>query len=861
MALTSGTRLGPYEIESPLGAGGMGEVYRAKDTRLGREVAIKVLPEALAKDTDRLRRFQQEAQAVAALNHPNILSIHDFGEHEGAPFLVSELLEGQTLREALEAGPLSARRAIEYGLGIAQGLAAAHDKGIVHRDLKPENVFVTKDGRVKVLDFGLAKLVHAEESHDTVATLASPATLPGMVMGTVGYMSPEQVKGKPSDARSDIFSFGAVLYEMLTGKRAFKRETSAETMTAILREEPPELVETGWQGPLGLQRILGRCLEKSVERRFQSASDLAFAIESLSGTSPASSGPQPQLKPETPLPGTKRSWLPWAAALAGALLLAAAWFVWHAASARPLLKYTRLTYQQGYVSNARFARDGQTIVYSAQWNNDPLQVYTVRKEFPQSTKVDLPNAILLALSASGDMEIAVDPTYNAWFTTGTMAEAQMVGGTPRAQEKNVLAADYAPGGRTLAFVREIARKVQLEYPAGKVIYTGTGYMDYVRVSPSGKEVAFLEHPIYGDDRGWVSIVDDAGHHRPLTQEFSSVQGLAWSAKGNEIWFTATDVGTDRQIYGVTLAGKVRTVLTNPLGTRILDIAPDGRVLLLNERQQTDITGIDPATGKERRGLEWFDGSLIADITPDGKAIAFLEWGGPAGPLYINGYRKMDGSAPVALGVGAGAKFSPDGATVATNVPSRPPQIDLNPVGAGESRRLSVGDVTSLRGGTAWFPDGKHLLLTGAPEGQPARTYLMDTEGGKPQVLGPAGFLGIAVAGDGKRIAGRNAAEDYVVFDRETEKVQAIPGIERQEQIQRWTDDGQSLIVYSANSWEAHIYRVDVATGKRTLLQNIELSDKAGSRLPIRLAYAERSKTYAYSAARNLGILYVVEGLQ
>src|ERR1019366_6855821 len=521
-------------------------------------------------------------------------------------------------------------------------------------------------------------------------------------------------------------------------------------------------------------------------------------------------------------PRAKRSWLPWAAA-AGVLLLAGAWFVWHSASARPQLKYTRLTYQQGYVSNARFARDGQTIVYSAQWNNDPLQVYTVRKEFPQSTKVDLPRAILLAPSASGDMEIAVDPVYSAWFTAGTMAEAQMAGGTPRRQEKNVLAADYAPDGRTLAFVREIDRKMQLEYPAGKVIYSGSGYMDYVRVSPSGKEVAFVEHPIYGDDRGWVSIVDDGGHHKQLTQEFSSVQGLAWSANGNEIWFTATELSTDRQVYGVTLAGKVRTVLTNPLGTRILDMAPDGRVLLLNERQETDITGIDPATGKEQLALEWFDGSLISDVTPDGKAIAFLEWGGPAGPLYICGYRKMDGSAPVALGPGAGGKFSPDGATVVTYVPSRPPQIALNPVGAGESRRLLPGDLTNLRNSASWFPDSKHLLLTGAPEGQPARTYVMDLEGGKPQVLGPAGFLGIAVAGDGKRIAGRNVAEEYAVFDRETEKVQAIPGIESQEQIQRWTDDGQALIVYATNEWSAHIYRVEVATGKRTLLQNIELS--------------------------------------
>jgi serine/threonine protein kinase len=289
MALTSGTKLGPYEILSPLGAGGMGEVYRARDTRLGRDVAIKVLPEALAKDADRLRRFEQEARTIATLNHPNILGIHDIGTHEGAPFLVSELLEGQSLRETFETGPLPVRRASDYALGIARGLAAAHEKGVVHRNLKPENVFITCDGRVKVLDFGLAKLVLPEESRDTEATLASPVTLPGMVMGTVGYMSPEQVRGGASDARSDIFSFGAVLYEMLTGKRAFKRDTSAETMTAILREEPPELNGTAWQGPPALQRILVRCLEKNVERRFQSASDLAFAIDSLSGTSSGSS--------------------------------------------------------------------------------------------------------------------------------------------------------------------------------------------------------------------------------------------------------------------------------------------------------------------------------------------------------------------------------------------------------------------------------------------------------------------------------------------------------------------------------------------------------------------------------------------
>ena len=860
MALTSGTKLGPYEILAPVGAGGMGEVYRARDTRLGREVAIKVLPEALAKDAERLQRFEQEARTIAVLNHPNILGIHDIGNHDGTPFLVSELLEGQTLREKLEAGPLPLRRAIEYALGIAQGLAAAHDKGIVHRDLKPENVFITREGRVKVLDFGLAKLLRPEQSRDTVATLASPATLPGMVMGTVGYMSPEQVKGGASDARSDIFSFGAVLYEMLSGKRAFKCDTSAETMTAILREEPADLTETGWQGPAALQRILTRCLEKNVERRFQSASDLAFAIESLSGSSSATSA-SPISQAVGP-PKTPRPWLTWAAAGLGVLaLVAAVWAAGRRSAAKPQPRFTRLTYQQGYLSNARFAKDGQTVVYSAQWGNDPLQIYSVRTEFPQSTKVDLPNAALLALSSSGDMEVAADPVYESWFMYGTMAQAQMTGGTPRAQEKEVIAADYAPDGKTLAVASRKNRKVQLEYPEGKVIYTSAGYIDYVRISPSGKQVAFAEHPVYGDDRGWVSIVDETGNHKQLTQEFETLQGLAWSRTGTEVWFTAADAGAERHLFGVSLSGKQRGVLTTPQGARLLDIAADGRILFSIERQQPEIAGIDPATGKERRGLEWFDGSSVGDILPDGQAIVCTEWGGPSGALYLQVYRKLDGSAPVALGPGGQPRFSPDGTLVAGSLLTRPPQVALNPVGTGESRRLPAGEITSLKF-VAWFPDGRHLLLTAAAQGESLRTYEMDMDGGKPQPLGPADFIGVAVSGDGKRIAGRNASGEVAVFDREeTQKLLVIPGVGPEDTLDKWMDDGHSLLMYSATPWEARLYRFEVATGKRTLLQTVEPHEKAGSLVPMRVAYAERSKTYVYSTVRILGTLYVAEGVQ
>ncbi len=337
----------------------MGEVYRAKDPRLGRDVAIKVLPASFSSDADRLRRFEQEAKAAGVLNHPNITAVYDIGSHDGAPYVVQELLEGETLRLALASGHLPPRAAIDYATQIAQGLAAAHDKGIVHRDLKPENLFVTKEGRVKILDFGLAKLTEVGQSGGAtnLPTVAS-GTEPGVVMGTLGYMSPEQVKGRPADARSDIFAFGAILYEMLSGKRAFHTDSAGETMAAILKEDPPDLSVTNQNVSPGLERILRHCLEKNPERRFQSASDIAFALEALSAFPTTSGtarglrratagapGPRPLLRPDWPL--------------LAAGLLAGSWVALGGTPAPPT--YQRLTYRRGFVSNARFAPDGQTI--------------------------------------------------------------------------------------------------------------------------------------------------------------------------------------------------------------------------------------------------------------------------------------------------------------------------------------------------------------------------------------------------------------------------------------------------------------------------------------------------------------------
>ncbi|MGB9236098.1 MAG: protein kinase [Terriglobales bacterium] len=859
MALTSGSRLGPYEIQSPLGAGGMGEVYRACDTRLDRIVAIKILPAEVSNDPDRLLRFQHEARILSTLNHSNVLAIFDVGEQAGTRYLVSEFLEGQSLRELLAAGPLPRRALTAYALEIAKGLAAAHEKGVVHRDLKPDNIFITRDDRVKILDFGLAKQAPTRSSaqQSQTMTVAAPTT-PGTVMGTVGYMSPEQVRGEAVDHRSDIFSFGAVLYEMVTGKRAFRGESSVETMNAILKEDVPELTVASGQVSPGLDRIVHRCLEKKPERRFQSASDLAFAIEALSAPSSIASG---SVIAQSDKPRTRRSWLPWAAALVAIALIAAAWIAGRRSATRPQPKFTRLTYQQGAVTNARFAKDGQTIVYSGQWNNDPLQIYTVRAEFPQSTKVDLPSAALLALSPTGDMEVALAPVLDSWFIRGTMGQAPMSGGTPREQQKDVVAVDYAPDKKTLAISRLTNQGVQLEYPEGKVLYTTVGYLDYVRVSPSGKQVAFAEHPVFGDDRGWVSVVDADGKRTQLTREFATLQGLAWAPGGAEIWFTAADATSMRSLFAVTLSGTMRPIYTQPHGFLLLDIAGDGRVLFFAERQQTEIAAVDPATGKELRGLEWFDGSNVSDISPDGKAIAFLEWGGSAGPLYLQAYRKLDGSAPVPLGDGANPRFSPDGKFVAGALLTRPPQIVLNPVGTGETRRLPLGDIVSLGTFVAWFPDGKHLLLTGAAAGQTLRTYELDIDGGKLQPIGPADFKGEAVSPDGKRIAGWHGASEAAVLDLDTQKIDALSGLNPGERILHWSLDGKAVLINSSTPREAHIFRVETDTGKRTLLQSIQPHDIAGSMRPITAVYDERSKTYAYTTSRILGSLYVVEGLE
>src|SRR5450830_1214966 len=422
MTISVGTRLGPYEILSPLGAGGMGEVYRAKDPRVDRMVALKVLPERFFEDSERRGRFEREAKLLASLNHPGIAVLYSFEEISGSSLspasrstlhiLVMELREGETLRSALAGAKVSTKKALEWARQMAQGLAAAHEKGIVHRDLKPENVFVTKDGRIKILDFGLAKLAEAEESPNvTNLPTATRGTEPGMVMGTLGYMSPEQVKGKPADARSDIFSFGAILYEMLSGQRAFHRETAAETISAILKEDPPDLSVTNQNVPPGLERLVAHCLEKNPEQRFHSAHDLAFDLEALSGVS--ASGLRPALASST---GGKRRFLPAAVAVLLASTAAAAYVAgrrMESASRRGGASFQQLTFSQQTIFNARFAPDGRTIVYSAALRGNTPELFTVRPEFPEAKPLGLRGVHLLSVSSRGELALLTGARYIA----------------------------------------------------------------------------------------------------------------------------------------------------------------------------------------------------------------------------------------------------------------------------------------------------------------------------------------------------------------------------------------------------------------------------------------------------------------
>ncbi len=851
MALPVGTRLGPYEIASAAGAGGMGEVYRARDTRLGRDVAIKILPETFASDTVRLHRFEQEVQVLSALNHPNILGVYDVGESAGLHYFVTELLEGKDLRERLKTGSVTVRKAIEFGVQIAHGLAAAHEKGIVHRDLKPENVYITNDGRVKLLDFGLAKLVTARAAASATVTMAV-ASEAGTVLGTAGYMSPEQVRGNPADHRSDLFSFGVVLYEMIAQKKAFAGDSSVEVMNAIRKEDPPDLSSDGRNVPPALERIIRRCLEKNPEERFQSARDLGFALEAISAPSSVSGTASAVKDVRRPK---------WPAIVAASVLALGAVGGYLAWKLQPReVTYTQLTFESGYAGPARFSRDGNTVIYSAAWNDGAPQMYVQRSNTsaPQILKVD---AEVVGTADTGDMAVILNRRFLAtWLQLGTLARLPIEGGTPRPILDGVYSADIRRDGTDFAVVRSEGGEQRLEYPIGKVLFRTPGWISDVRISPDGKRVAFLDHPIVPDDRGTVSVVDSDGKYQTLTPMYSSSHGLAWRPDGKEIWYSGNIEGGELNILAVTLSGKVRTVMRAPIETQIQDISESGKVLLESIRYTIEM-GLKRVGDKSSRVLAAGIVDLAA-ISADGQWLTYNFYWGPEYHVYL---RRTDGAAPVLLGDGYGAGITYDSQWVAAIRVNDPHKLLLHPTGAGESRAIDLGDLDARaagnQNGVTFTRDGRFALLSASnPKGE-FRDYLVDLKSGSLRAVTPIGSQGGKMSSDGSRIITMNlSARKSVLIDTASGTASDVPGLDDEhDEVIGWTEDGKGLTIWS-KEMPAKIWILDVASGRRKEVQEVSPVASLGAMYARLVACADGS-VVAYRLRRGMYGVYLAEGLK
>ncbi|HJV39964.1 MAG TPA: protein kinase [Geothrix sp.] len=847
--LPPGTRLGPYEIQSPLGLGGMGQVYRALDTRTQLPVALKVLGHASAQADERLARFQQEARTLAAIEHPALPAIYGWDTDGATPYIAMELLEGETLHERLLRGALPPDEAMDLAHQLALGLAATHERGIIHRDLKPGNLFITTEGRLKILDFGLSKALPTLLDEQTLIQRpeTSHQTQVGTMMGTVGYMAPEQIRGREVDPRADLFVCGILLYEMLFGRRAFSGESPVEVLNAILKDEPP--MRTASPSPYSpeLINLLKHCLEKNPEDRIPTAQQLASRLAAL------------QRKGVT-LQGLARIFQGRVGWVALALILGGLGFgLGHHLDHREPPTFKRLTFRQGLIRNARLSPDGQEVLYSAAWSGGPLKVHSTRPDSPESRTLELPEADLLGLSRTGELAIALGSRpIQSWMWRGTLGVVPLAGGAPRALMEQVVAADWSPDGSELLVVRNADGKARLEFPLGHPIAESSGWISHPRVSPKGDRVAYLEHPVSGDDAGYPVVVDRQGNRHPLTGAWPSIQGLAW--KGNEVWFTAATHGVARGLYAVG-SGEPRLVLNVPAPLTLHDISRDGRrVLLAKEVMRTGIQSLRPGADRERE-LSWLDWSLVQDLSADGSTLIFNEQGEGSGIQYDIYLRKTDGSPAVRLAKGAYPILSPDGGRVAALAPGTRNKIQIFPTGAGEVLTLASSGLETIHR-LRWFPDGRRLLVQANRPGEGTRLFAIPLDGRTAESLTAPGyqFFGQPISPDGRRITTRLSEQEDRILSLEDGKSQPIPGLHPLERVVRWAPDGKGLWVVDLHEMPCTVTHLDLTTGARKKLLEIAPEDLAGMTVSNFLLTPD-ARGYAYAYRRVLSELYLYEGLR
>jgi hypothetical protein len=857
----AGERLGPYEILQLLGKGGMGEVYRARDTRLGREVALKTLSPERERDPTALARLRSEAAAVAALNHPHIVSVLDVGEEGPVFFLVMELAEGRTLRALLEQGPLPLRRALEIGEQMAEALAAAHARGIVHRDLKPENVMVTRDWQAKILDFGLAKLHRPllAGSHDsTVGGLQHPYTEPGLVVGTAAYMSPEQVRGAPVDHRSDQFAFGVILHEMISGRRAFARPTPAETMAAILREQPDPAGVAESAAATPLKWVLERCLAKEPDDRYDSTRDLALELArirpTLGGLESAGSA--------TRAPGAwwrHRFWIP--LAVAAGIILAAAIF-WERRPGPPVFR--QITFGRGTVWAGRYMADGAAVVYSAAWNGGAFRIYRKDPRARESALLPIPPPVsLLAISRASEMALATEVrTVMPGRLSGTLSLSETTGGGVRALVENVRGADYGPRGE-LAVVRCSGGRCALEYPLGRQLYETAGWITGPRVSPDGKRVAFIEHPVPLDDLGTIVVVDAAGKARALGGVWTSTSGVSWGPDGSEIWIAGCRSEGLRALYAVRPSGETRLLARVAGALSLMDVSPSGEALVSLDARRIGLVASARESLSERE-LTIFDSSILADLSDDGATILSTEIGQGGGQSY-SVYLRRDDSPAVRLGDGLALALSPDGRNALALLPGVRPELVVYPTGTGPTLKIALGQSGVCRG-ASFFPDGKRIVAAVNEGGHCARLFVASFPGGALRPLGPecvfvAHLQGFPISGDGALIAAVGTDDRLEILSVADGKAQRFPDLPSGLVPVRWLADGHSLLVYRLDEVPARILRLALPGGQLTPYRELRLSDLDGVQgFPV-VRFTPDGRHYAFSYARFLSDLYTVRGIE
>jgi Tol biopolymer transport system component len=827
----------------------MGEVYRARDARLGRDVALKVLRRS-PTDVENVARFRREAQAAGSLNHPNIVAVYDVQSEAGVPYVVSELLEGETLRAKLDQGLLPFRKAVEYGIQIAQALDAAHSKGIWHRDVKPANAFITKDGRVKLLDFGLAKLTERTAPADS-DELTDAKTKEGDIFGTAGYMSPEQVLGRGIDHRTDIFALGAVLYEMFTGKRAFQKPSSVQTMSAVLEDDPVDPLSINPKLPPAAAALVHRCLEKDKEERFQSARDLAFDLQQLR----ESSGSGKALAGVTPSPLRSRVL---------ALIQAAALLLLGGALASVLIPppgaaaFEQLTFSRGRIGGARFASDGRAVVYSQARQGNALQVWRIDlADSPASRALNYPAESDILATRSGELALSLRRRFVLGERfVGTLALAPAGGGSPHEVAEHVEDADWDPSGAQLAMARSTgvaAGESWIEY-GGRTLHKTSGSIRFLRVSRDGQRIGFVEDVSGRGISGTVSVVEIAtGNVRALTDRWSSIRGLAWSPPGDELWFTAGTLASNRALRAVALDGKQRVILEAPGALTLWDVAADNRVLLTRDDERQAVVGVAPGDTVERE-LSWFDNSAIADLSADGRWLLFGDRFG----IYL---RTTDGGDPIDLGLkeGFADDISPDGKTILVTSETRH-QLMLVPTGAGSRETLAAHGI-DIYGGSQWFPDGKRVLVNGQEQGRGPRSYVQDRDGSAPRPLTTENTWGLSISADGAWVAAIGPGQPITIWPVEGGASRAVPGSQADERPIAWSDDGKSLWLFRRGQVPTDVYRLEIATGRRQLWKTLLPPDAAGVYSIIEFRVTPTGHSYFYSYTRLLSQLFLATGVK